>query len=107
MHRVALLSALVASVAGLQAATSQSIGLMPDGSSIEVIMVPGVRNSAPVVVLIGESAASAADRYAQRLSGQRPFRLLAIPISLAQLRFPPPGKAYRDDFASHYLWRWI
>lgn len=51
--------------------------------------------SKPTVVLLGATAKS------------NTVRLISAQLPMGPLAFPPQGKAYRDNAASHRLWRWI
>ncbi len=73
----------------------------------------------PTVLLIGglsgndasaRIVAEEARKYERRAQRKRPFRLLTIPLANpdgGKLVFPPTGTAYRDNAASHALWRSI
>ena len=95
-----------------------AVGLTPSGTVIEAVSVPGARDSAPTVLLIGgldgdRASAALVEREVRRFESlprrRRRFHLLAVPLAnpeKARLVFPPEGTAYRDNPESHYLWRW-
>lgn len=119
-HRLCLLLACVALPAGAFAAapvTTNDIGLGARGTRIDAMLVEASVRDAPVLALVGglagDDAGSAAIRatvasYSRQ--GQRPVRLLAVPLASpdgAGLQFPPGGAAYREQRESHVLWRWL
>jgi unsaturated rhamnogalacturonyl hydrolase len=115
MMRLAACAALTCAPA--IAAEPFDIGLAANGVRIDAISVPADKESAPLVVLLGgfqgEDASSSAVRaavaaYEKRRS--RAVRLLAVPLANPArevLEFPPRGVAYRENPASHVVWRWL
>ncbi len=105
--------------APLAAAGRWSIGLTAFDAPIEALVVPGASESAPTVLLLGglqgsdasvETVRKEVDAFEKLAVARRSFRLIAIPLAnrgAEPLQFPPTGTAYRDNTASHVLWRWI
>jgi rhamnogalacturonyl hydrolase YesR len=101
------------------AADRAYVGLAPNGTRIEAVIVPGASTTSATVVLIGgingDDESSQVVRQEIRTfeatkQGQRRFRLIAIPVAnpeKSRLEFPPKGVAYRDNPESHALWRWV
>ena len=99
---VAILNTLPESIAA-----NSIVGLGTGGRVIEASVVPAAEAGSLTVILIGTGVRKAASEYENRSTAPRRFRLLVVEEDLTELHFPPRGKAYRDDPASHYLWRWI
>jgi len=95
------------------------IGLGAGHVLIEGLRVPAGIDDAPLAVLVGgfdgENARSgqireAVAEYAARPNVERQLEIVAIPVvnpAREALQFPPTGVAYRENAASHVLWRWI
>lgn len=95
------------------------IGLGAGHVLIEGLRVAAGRDDAPLVALIGgvdgEDSASRDMRdtlaaYAALPDAERGVEVVAIPIAnpgREPLQFPPTGAAYRENAASHTLWRWL
>jgi len=96
-----------------------TIGLSTGGATIEAIVVAGSSVASPTVVLVGglSGADPSSDAIARETAAfestpqnRRAFRLIAIARANPDkeaLQFPPSGVAYREQIASHVLWRWI
>ena len=122
MARRPLLSCVFASLllpAAAIAGERWTIGLSANGAPIEAMEVGGSSVSSPTVVLVGglngaDQSSDAVSREAVAFEktpqNRRAFRLIAIARANPDqeaLHFPPSGVAYREQIASHVLWRWI
>lgn len=119
--RPALASTLLLAMAAalpVAAAERRVIGLTQDGSQeIVALVVHPEAEGAGGLLLIGgmrgedESSETVRALVADIESNpDNTARLLAIPVAnpaAAELAFPPPGTAYRENSESHALWRWI
>ena len=95
------------------------IGLGAGHVLIEGLRVAAGNDDAPIVALIGgfdgEDDSSREVRatvaaYAALPDAEREVEVVAIPIAnpaREALQFPPGGAAYRENAASHSLWRWL
>jgi len=116
-RRLTCIAALVPAVLCAPAeahAQRWDVGQAAGGAVIEAIERPGASDGASTVLLVGglDGDSASAGRVRQALaSGDRPdVRLLAIAADnpdAGPLAFPPEGTAYRENRASHALWRWI
>lgn len=110
---------IVSAVAPLYGAERRVIGLAQKGTLVEALVVEGVSQRAPVVVLIGGLDGSGVtsraverevEKYEATAQSRRAFKLIAIPEpnpEKSRLQFPPVGVAYRENAESHVIWRWI
>ena len=103
----------------LHAAEHRDLGLSQNGMRIEAGVVRGPSSSAPTVMLVGglagkDEAVRMVEQEVRKWEAlrqdRRQFQLIAIPLAnpgSERLQFPPTGVAYKDNVASHVLWRWI
>ncbi|PYS08675.1 MAG: hypothetical protein DMG15_26270 [Acidobacteria bacterium] len=103
----------------LRAAEHRDLGLSQNGMRIEAGVVRGPSSSAPTVMLVGglagkDEAVRMVEQEVRKWEAlrqdRRQFQLIAIPLAnpgSERLQFPPTGVAYKDNVASHVLWRWI
>jgi len=103
----------------LHAAEHRDLGLSQNGMRIEAGVVRGPSSSAPTVMLVGglagrDEAVRMVEQEVRKWDAlrqdRRQFQLIAIPLAnpgSERLQFPPTGVAYKDNVASHVLWRWI
>lgn len=99
------------------AAETFDIGRTSNGQRIDAMVVEARANDARTVVLVGglvgEDSSTTAVRAAVSAfekRRERAVRLLAIPLANPDgdaLAFPPTGTAYRQNAASHTIWRWL
>ncbi len=122
-HKTAFaVKSLLALVMGLLpcllAAEPVDVGLAKNHVVIEGVSIPGAPGS-PTVLLIGgmhgDDATSAVvqseiQTFQAIPTARRQYNLLAVPVANpanSPLKFPPEGKAYRDNPEANYLWRFI
>ena len=96
-----------------------NVGLSTDRALITAKGISGNNESAPTVIYIaglnGDPESSDAvlnlfNAYSRIKLEDRPVKLIVIPEANPEseiLKFPPEGKAYKDDPVSFSLWRWI
>lgn len=109
----------LALVLPLDAAEHRDVGLSQNGMRIEAGIVAGPSVTVPTVLLVGglagnDESARMVEQEVRRWEAlrqdRRQFQLIAIALAnpgAERLQFPPAGVAYRENVASHVLWRWI
>jgi unsaturated rhamnogalacturonyl hydrolase len=110
---------LVFACSSASAAEAFDVGLSSRGAVIEGLFVGAADARVPTVLVVGGLAGddasvatvhhAVAELEAVR-ARRRPVDILAIPLANpdgASLEFPPHGAAYRENAASHVLWRFI
>jgi len=113
MSRIVMAVVVAASASCLMAGDPMVIGLTRSGKPIGGFEVAAARGkgSRTVVVLGGLGGADESSELVKGLASKKwPVRVLAVPVANPEkvaLRFPPAGKAYRENTESFYLWRWI
>ncbi len=117
----AVVAVLSLGLSGARAAEVETIeiGLGAGHVLIEGLRVAAGNNDAPLVALIGgfagEDDSSREMRetvaaYAALPDSERGVEVVAMPVAnpaQEPLQFPPTGAAYRENAASHALWRWL
>src|SRR4051812_26035651 len=99
------------------AAQALVVGLTQNAHLITAEHVPGSERSGVKVLIIGgldgqpnPDVSAEVTRFRRLPPRRRPFSLLAINAAnpdRAKLQFPPEGPAYKSQFESHGLWRWM
>lgn len=96
-----------------------TVGMSSSGKLIKAQGHQASGRDRPTVVLIGgldgdrdsaDKVMAEYERFIARPAGEQPFNLIVIANANPDgeaLRFPPRGKAYRDDPVSFALWRWL